>query len=129
MLWPLWGCFAAAPPPSYPSSGPGPALAFALTCLALSLPSLQQVGHRYESGHTPVPYCQVDPTLVLLACSRGPAAAHPAVPAGLQAFKSQLGEFLEPMFRGLVCGSRSCEVAAGQCIGRLRDLIGGCWGI
>ena len=42
-----------------------------------------------------------------------------------QAFKAQLDEFLEPLFRGLVCGHRACEVAAGACIGKLRDAIGG----
>ncbi|GAB4818455.1 hypothetical protein N2152v2_005501 [Parachlorella kessleri] len=43
---------------------------------------------------------------------------------GVKAFKPHLDEFLEPLLRGLVCGHRACEVAAGQCAGKLRDLIG-----
>jgi ferredoxin len=43
---------------------------------------------------------------------------------GKRAFKPHLQEFLEPMFRGLTCGHRLCEAAAGRCIGALRDLIG-----
>jgi hypothetical protein len=43
---------------------------------------------------------------------------------GKKAFKPYLEEFLPSMFQGLSCGHRLCEAAAGQCIGKLRDLIG-----
>ena len=43
---------------------------------------------------------------------------------GKRAFKPYLEEFIDPMFRGLVCGHRLCEAAAGQCIGKLRDWMG-----
>jgi hypothetical protein len=43
---------------------------------------------------------------------------------GKKAFKPYLEEFLQPMFQSLSCGHRLCEAAAGQCIGKLRDLIG-----
>ena len=43
---------------------------------------------------------------------------------GKKKFKPLLNDFLEPMFRGLTCGQRLCESAAGQCIGAMRDLIG-----
>ena len=43
---------------------------------------------------------------------------------GKKAFKPYLEEFLQPMFQGLSCGHRLCEAAAGQCIGKIRDLIG-----
>lgn len=44
---------------------------------------------------------------------------------GKNAFKAYLELFLDPLFHlGLTCGHRLCEVAAGQCIGQLRDLIG-----
>jgi hypothetical protein len=43
---------------------------------------------------------------------------------GKKEFKPHLEPFLEPLFRGLGCGHRLCEVAAGRCVGRLRDLVG-----
>ncbi|KAG7667191.1 hypothetical protein NADE_003012 [Nannochloris sp. 'desiccata'] len=43
---------------------------------------------------------------------------------GKKSFKPYLEEFLQPVFQGLRCGHRLCEAAAGQCIGKLRDLIG-----
>ena len=52
--------------------------------------------------------------------------ALPAIAGGIgkKAFKPYLEEFIGPMFRGLSCGHRLCEAAAGRCIGELRDLIG-----
>ena len=52
--------------------------------------------------------------------------ALPAIARGIgkKAFKPFLEMFLESMFRSLSCGNRLCEVAAGRCIGELRDLIG-----
>lgn len=47
-----------------------------------------------------------------------------AARVGKKAFKPYLEEFLDPMFRGLTCGHRLCEAAAGRCIGEIRDLIG-----
>lgn len=43
---------------------------------------------------------------------------------GKKAFKPYLEAFLEPMFRCLSCGHQLTEVAAGECIGVLRDLLG-----
>jgi hypothetical protein len=43
---------------------------------------------------------------------------------GKKAFKPHLEAFLQPMFRGVDCGHRLCEAAAGRCIGDLRDFIG-----
>ena len=43
---------------------------------------------------------------------------------GKKAFKAHLEDFLDPMFKGLVCGHRLCEVASGRCIAQLRDFIG-----
>lgn len=43
---------------------------------------------------------------------------------GKKAFKPHLEAFLQPMFRGVECGHRLCEAAAGRCIGDLRDIIG-----
>lgn len=52
--------------------------------------------------------------------------ALPAIADGMgkRAFKPHLQEFLEPLFRGLTCGHRLCEAAAGKCIGRMRDMVG-----
>lgn len=43
---------------------------------------------------------------------------------GKKVFKPHLDDFIDPMFISLQCGHRLCEVAAGKCIGELRDLIG-----
>ncbi|KAK9826799.1 hypothetical protein WJX81_002074 [Elliptochloris bilobata] len=50
----------------------------------------------------------------------------PRIAAGLgkRAFKPHLEPFLEPLFRSLACGHQLCRVAAGACLGALRDWLG-----
>ena len=43
---------------------------------------------------------------------------------GARAFKPHLEPFLAPAFADLKCGHQLAEVAAGKCLGALRDLIG-----
>lgn len=47
-----------------------------------------------------------------------------AIKMGNKAFKPHLELFLAPLFRDLRCGNQLAEVAAGNCIGILRDLVG-----
>lgn len=43
---------------------------------------------------------------------------------GKKVFKPYLEPFLEPMFRCISCGHQLAEVAAGECIGAIRDMLG-----
>jgi len=43
---------------------------------------------------------------------------------GKKVFKPYLEPLLEPMFRCLTCGHQLAEVAAGECIGAVRDMLG-----